>query len=350
MKPETVFYYHPYTQFENLGDLVLSERLLAQLRGHGKLRVLRSGIPIDFWSCLGVEKEEVFEGTKLSFFLTMVFNSLRRRENVVLVTKPGDVIALVSQILPPRREIKALSFFGLRLIGVKICAIGISTRTDNFQRNFLDRFAANQFFGRVVRDSASYQAAERFRGKLFLGSDLAFLRIPQAAGTPTSDSLCRVAVSFRDPNDPKAEKDILKSLRSLLQSQQIKLFPIYQVDRDADFMRWLAAQLDLESPVKVHGGPEAYQSMNGAISNRLHVLLFAFLAGAAPLALVTEANQKILGLFKDLDMTERVFEVGSSLTQDDFLNFDHDKGICAIHSAQQKLLDAIDEMVDALKR
>lgn len=344
-----IFYYHPFTQFENLGDLVINERLLAELRERGDLRVLRSGIPSDFWAGLGVRSEEVLSGTRLSFVWSMVLASLFSRRQAVLVTKPGDVNSLLGHLSFPKRAIKALSFFGLRLAGVKICAIGISTSSDRFRTSFLERFSANQFFGRVIRDSASFEAAEMFRGSLYLGSDLAFLLERWQPDEADSDSVKVIAVSFRDPGDLKSAQEIVRSLWSLRNNPDIRLVPTYQVDRDVEFMRWLGAELDLGEPKKIIRRSEEYQALAGVVSNRLHVLLFSWIAGGAPLALVSESNRKIVALFKDLNMSDRVFEIGSQLTIGEVLDFEHQKGQHTINMARTKLRGAIDKLVKDLE-
>lgn len=343
-----LFFYHPYTQFENLGDQILSELLLRELRARGDLKVLRRDIPADFWSNLRVEAPEVSNDRKSIFFLSMIANRLLFRRNVILVTKPGDVVSLVGHLPPPQRLVKTAAFLALRMVGVRICAIGISTRSDYLENSRFERIAASQIFARVVRDSTSHKVVKPLRGALFLGSDLAFLLEP-LSGKRRDDGIIRIAVSFRDPGDGESRDGILRSLRQLQECASVQLVPTYQVDRDATFMSWLASQLELDCPKRVSNGPSDYCSMAGAVSNRLHVLLFAWLGGAAPFALVNEDNRKIVGLFKDLEIEDRMVQIGNPVSAEYILKFEHARGYRVMSRARLTLLQSLDAMIFALE-
>jgi polysaccharide pyruvyl transferase WcaK-like protein len=199
--------------------------------------------------------------------------------------------------------------------------------------------------GRIVRDSVSYREAKNFGGKLLLGSDLALNYETRARGEQRDERNKLVYVSFRDPRDPDKIEDILVSLKSLKASGKIDLVPVYQVKHDLEFMQLLARELCIESPIEIIQPEKQYMEAAFVVSNRLHVLLLAWQTGASPIALISEANIKIRGLFEDLSLEEFAFEEGFRLTMDALPKMTRAKRDEQIERARNLLHSALDELL-----
>jgi polysaccharide pyruvyl transferase WcaK-like protein len=340
-----LYFYHPFTQFENLGDLVINRELLVELRRRGQLTVLRAGIPDDFWLGLNVSDSEVWQGRRGPFFLAMIASALLGTRPTYLITKPGDVLFLASHLSPWRGMLKAAALFLIKIFGVRICAVGISTNSKCFDSSYIERFAVRQVHGRIVRDSVSYREAKNFGGKLLLGSDLALNYERRAPDEQRDGRNKLVYISFRDPRDPDKVEDILVSLKSLKVSGKINLVPVYQVKHDLEFMQLLAQELCIESPIEIIQPEKQYMEAAFVVSNRLHVLLLAWQSGASPIALISEANIKIRGLFEDLSLEEFVFEEGFRLTMDVLPKMTRVKRDEQIERARNLLHSALDELL-----
>lgn len=344
-----VFFYHPFTQFENLGDAVINRLLLELLRDHGSVNVLSRGIPPDFWAKLQVREVEVVPGSKLSVLRSIAKEIFFSPNTVVWVSKPGDVVSLVGHLPFRRKIVKAMAYSVLNRLSVRLVAVGVSTRADALLSDRFEWFAANSFAARLVRDSGSYEASKNVCSPSYLGSDLAFLLRPQPFSNFDKGGPKAVGISFRDPGCEKQTSQIVSSLRSLKDAQGYELLPFFQVDRDRAFMEVIAARLGLERPKEVVFPMEAYDACAGMVSNRLHVLLFGWIRGATPVAVVDPLkNKKIIDLFTDLDQGKKMLAVGEEILPAHF-EADRAADLRVIEAAKSRLLQAFEKLVSDLR-
>lgn len=208
-------------------------------------------------------------------------------------------------------------------LGAKSVRLGVSIGPFSRPRERIERLQARCLSVNTVRDTQSEDYARqigirdtrRFPDFGFLLKRNAETPNPLPADGPY------VVVSLRNDNlSPQQVKQMLDWLGRCVDHISSEKTPAlvftWQVDRDADLMRTLAAHYKQRFPVHIYERWDdqaklfaIYRDAAFLITNRLHVFLFAAAQGSIPFAAVTEsANGKLTGLIRDLDLDHLIYD------------------------------------------
>lgn len=319
MTGTTRFFYMLRTQYENLGDQVINRECLALLRKHGSVRVNVVGAPKDFVSGLLLAPNEVCDSNVA--FTRELLAARRFGDVVYMVLVPGAVLGDVQPSQIVRQAALIAGYAALKALGVRIIRIGASFGPFTPRRRWIERQKARTmaFIGMRDRLSLAYAQAHSIPGGESF-PDFAFMLPAQAR--PLQGASDQLILSFRADNEDEINAlavAIQKFLANADPYKTLRLLIASQVERDRATGRALAALVaDTRSVnyIDVAEGESAlmdsYSASAGVLSNRLHVLLFALSRGAPVRALVNPArNRKIIGLFEDAGLGDRLVDIGS---------------------------------------
>lgn len=307
---EVEIFYHPYTQFDNLGDLIINRMLISDLKTRGALHVLSHAVPASFLEGLHVERSHVIE-SPWRFWFELAVKRLVHGRKCYLFTKPGDIALAPKACAHPSTVIKAVAFGVLKVIGVNICAAGISVDVDFRRIKPCEAYMARRFLIRAARDKRSAHLIKEMGAQASIGADLGFL---VGQSSRQVQVIRRIGLSFRSDAKGISLMEAALLLSDLRSNPAISLHALYQVDRDRDFMEKLAEHLGIAKPVAVSDDLSAYSDIDAVISNRLHVLVFGMSRGAVPIAILKECNQKVRSLLQDIGLDACILPSGRALT------------------------------------
>jgi Polysaccharide pyruvyl transferase len=334
-----LIFFHVHTQYENLGDMVINRNLLFLLREHGEVIVNDKDTPDYFLNDLGVTKSELFSNSYQGrFFLQLLFTAIKvgRKRQIYLFTPPGHKL---SRSGDSKFKPLALSLVTviLTIFGVRVCEVGVSIGSFSWAKKLGERIKSGfmHFYG--VRDRLSREIGGNYGIKnLSLVTDLSLaypLILPhnkQYFVKELSDYVDEnlkglgeyLVISFRvDTTDPKTRNYAEKLTNYIIEVTKRLKLPIvlcYQVTRDRDYMFELSEKLSalghtvklLDKQLDLATAEIVYSRSSYVLSNRLHVLLFAALVDAFPVAIINPAdNKKISALFSDAGISELILDV-----------------------------------------
>lgn len=345
------FFVNMKTAYGNLGDLLINRNLLRQLSDWGQVHLNVAGIPDDFLEGLELDSKKVVQTD--CFYRDLIrslvqnrFQPKNKRRNIAVVTIPGHFFGGgYTKCLSVTASGCVLHI--LRLLGAKILKFGGCVGPLSRAAAVCERFRAKAFSFYSVRDSISqgYCARQGFRPELF--PDLAFVadyQIPES----TNDLQNYLVLSFRAQTHAleignSYVSDLVRRLDELLNQLATSINPTivicHQVVNDQRFCSDVCSKIESEGYrvrcfEKQLTLDEALQLYNGAafvLSNRLHVLLLALVAGSIPIAVIDkEKHHKITGIFSDENIGELVCDIKSSVDSRKFiknrlLNIEEDK-------------------------
>jgi polysaccharide pyruvyl transferase WcaK-like protein len=327
---KNIIFYQAKTQFENTGDLLINKSLIDLLRTYGRLVVNDKGVPPKFSEQLGLKDEErltMVTKSAFSVYLLMVLceSFFKRNMRVYLFSGFGHLYGgSFKQGL--KLVLGGFVFMFLKLMRCQIVKVGFSLGPIGFFVGKAEAFRA-QFVSRYfVRDTLSLDLAREtgirhvevfpdlawsFRPQFFVK------RLRQSGQRPT------VFISFRESTH---ELDVTKGYKFfLIRTMKILLDEIrpakikigYQVERDKKFCLQIFSDLVpqykpdfVDERVTVVCAGAVYGDVDYVLSNRLHVLLFAYKFGALPLAVIDKKKHlKITGIFRDSDLSDLLFDL-----------------------------------------
>ena len=329
-------FYEARTQYGNLGDLIINKTLLERLRRYGQIVINDHGVPNWYCKELGIELNErasFYENGFNRLIITSKLKSLFQLKfsKTYLFLGPGH-LSDHSRYLGSRKWI--LYFLLLRILGVRLCRLGFSIGdlSDHNQKivKWVSRFS--YFYG--VRDSISESLAhqmEMCQVKYFPDLAWLFRSSFQTAIKPSADE-DYIVFSFRESahscDTSNAYQEnlvvVLDRIVDLVCRQWSKrLIVAYQVDYDSEFSQRLVQRYvepyDVEfvdQKLNVQDALELYSNALMVFSNRLHVLLFAIMAGSLPIAVIDSDRQsKVTGIFLDAELSSLVLDIHSDLDQ-----------------------------------
>ena len=329
-------FYEARTQYGNLGDLIINRTLLERLREYGQIVINDHGVPNWYCKELGIELNErasFYENGFNRLIITSKLKSLFQLKfsKTYLFLGPGH-LSDHSRYLGSRKWI--LYFLLLRILGVRLCRLGFSIGdlSDHNQKivKWVSRFS--YFYG--VRDSISESLAhqmEMCQVKYFPDLAWLFRSSFQTAIKPSADK-DYIVFSFRESahscDTSNAYQEnlvvVLDKIVDLVCRQWSKrLIVAYQVDYDSEFSQRLVQRYvepyDVEfvdQKLNVQDALELYSNALMVFSNRLHVLLFAIMAGSLPIAVIDSDRQsKVTGIFLDAELSSLVLDIHSDLEQ-----------------------------------
>ncbi|MCP5364833.1 MAG: polysaccharide pyruvyl transferase family protein [Hyphomicrobiales bacterium] len=344
--PSRVFLYNASIQYENLGDLTINKHLFESLRQHGHIRfntknssspLPGSGVgklgtgPSDgnyesYFSKMGIEPHEILADGLWGFVKIILnnsplnlFRSSRDKLKVYLVFTPGGISGNLTLGVLARTAFLTLA----TCLGAKSARFGVSIGPFSRPRERIERFQARCLTVNTVRDSQSEAYARQIgmRDTRHF-PDFGFL-LKRNAETPNPLPAAGPYVVISLRNDNLSSQQVQRMLEWLgrcveqvSSEKTLTLVFSWQVDRDADLMRTLAAHYNERFPVHIferwHDQAELFAIYRDAaflITNRLHVFLFAASQGSIPFAAVTDpANRKLTGLIRDLELDHLIYD------------------------------------------
>lgn len=302
------------TQFDNLGDALINRELLKICADRGSVTVCIDAVPDGFlgWLRLGsipglrvVDSKWAFYG----HFFAAIVQSFFLRRKVFFVQNPGGYIGEISAKILFSRKLKSWFLIALRALGVNSVLIGASYEGLGKNNLIGVRQLSKVLTVHAVRDNDSRVYCEkngiRVSGVL---PDLAF-NLDSNFSLMKRERKC--IVSVRDAKDSDYSNALVAMLLNAYRSGGFdRVVLVYQVRRDSQFMEkfqieLVAAGIPTDNAiVPLVGGIEEnlafYSSAEFVVSNRLHVLLLAWRAGAQPVAVIKGGeNKKIVGIYED---------------------------------------------------
>nr|WP_010133608.1 polysaccharide pyruvyl transferase family protein [Microbulbifer agarilyticus] len=312
------------TQFPNLGDLLINRALLEELMANGDVYMDTTGVPKWYLEIMlsSLPCETLKKKTTLTYYLGL-FSSLwvkftNRESLVFLVMKPGGYPATTSWRIGIRRVLQGLALHSFRSLGIRIVRAPSSQKNSNGIFWLIDKFRLSSVDCSLIRDVNSEREMRRM-GVSYLSSDdlaIIFFALPQHSlfKRPFLEHQAKevVTISLRKPRR-NGEQLAYSKLAALITRQGPEVNFVSQVFYDDRINSEVACKNGAD--ILVYDGTldsidaitKQYQNSEFVISNRLHVLLLAFLNGAIPIAVVGEDDSKIEGCFHKLDLEGNVF-------------------------------------------
>ncbi len=318
-KPRAAAFLSIKTQFDNLGDALINRELCVLAADRVRTLVDFSRSPVSFQRSMGVDQHPNVVAIRRFGYARLVASMLwyrLRGWHCYFFLNPGGlggkkkslksiVSAAVYNIL--------LGF--LRMAGVRICHVGISFDPMDPPQLAIAKWRRRLLYSFAVRDqlSAEYLKTIRMPPDEIV-PDLSFNLYRGVR--PKKEETGRIAFSFRF--DGKTESKVIAAAVHRITDRfgaEREFVFVSQVARDEPGMRALHRSCQeagiRSSFLPCHDSIEqllgAYAECEAIYSNRLHALLLAAHAGAAPYALVSSGAQpKIEGMFRDLGLDDRL--------------------------------------------
>lgn len=317
MRHQQQIYYAALTQFENVGDALINRELLKAVSKRASLRCYVGGCPAEYVAQLEQPSSSLVDRPLNGMLIDLAHaglatRSLPREQRPILLATPGDV----NGRLRLNNVIKAVTYLGLSLLGVRIWRIGVSFTHLSPARAAVERVAL-RFMDRVaVRDSGSGEFVRQAGGEPQPIPDLSFL-LGYNRGQASTTRRRKVAISFRDQELTAGESATLVhkiiELSAAVSSAGFTPVLTVQVERDLAFAERVRANAPRPIELAVlRTIPEAesfYDTCDMAIGNRLHVLLLAASRGCIPVGILKRGtNQKIRALFQDIGLADSIVD------------------------------------------
>lgn len=322
-----VFAIYVSTQFSNLGDALINRELIRLLASHGEVLVGTAAAPTRFREVVTQAAPPSVRHTSswLTFstqFLGLLLSSALGRKRLCLVMNPGGYGGEHTRPAGAKSAAKAAALGLLKRVGMQAALIGVSYESIGPRRLRSLRRLASRLDLHLVRDSGS---------KLFCSDtgvwaegpipDLAF----NLTASPSSPAIppSAVAISLRSMGTG-LDRFVARTAQ-WAQTNGFRVTFSSQVRGDDAFQEQLA--MSTREPVQprilesIDEALDFYANQTIVVSNRLHVLLLAWRAGAIPIAVVLPGkNEKVRRLFRDVGLQGHVIEL-SELGEPSELDF-----------------------------
>lgn len=303
------------TQFENLGDCVINEVLIREICKFQKVMILGPRLPNWLERTVLQRGNAIIYRSRLKFAL-QILKFLIIRKRLTFFFKPGHMVRSPSFSGELRKSVVTAVTAALSLVGVKICRAG--TSLDRYR--LLEQFAQVQLghlhalYG--VRDYESLTMAKQFGIKsATFTPDLAFL-LPQEKESITRRTEIGLSFRRRDWIHGDPWSTLINTVRTFITEHSFKPVVIQQVMFDQQVSEKLQSEIhaDLVQFSGTLGSAEdifeRYRLCHVVVSNRLHSLLFAWMQGAIPIAVVDRtADQKLCSLFEQYELLELIIDI-----------------------------------------
>jgi hypothetical protein len=328
---KNIFYFRPGVQHENTGDALINMCAVRCLLQYGEVTVLRSGMPDNYLSQIRAPDSKILDGGEIKGILTLMKLSFcqwaggrGQKCRYYYVLPPGHVQR--DGIKPAVVSIKnVIVAFFLKLFSVSVCRFGVSLNGKSALNGYIESFLSRFMLCYGLRDSASLAYAEKYSFRNAVGfPDFAWV-YESGASSPNVDERQGLVLSFRaNASGRKFVDNYLNEhiawIKNLISSPSFaeRIYLSYQVEFDKVACYKIRDELESENPfhfidkkLSVIDAFALYSSVRLVISNRLHVLILAGIAGAIPLALIRENdNIKIKSLFDGVGLSDFVLTLG----------------------------------------
>lgn len=295
---ERAFYCSIRTQYSNLGDEVINQVLVHRLSRLGTVHVYARGVPEAFAEkVLDGAPGRVVRHNRLASLCGALVKRMFSARRSVIVLGPGD-----------KHGASLAQAFGLRALSILARArfgqVGASYRTfGRRDRIVFARWGRREPFA-TVRDARSVAFCKQRAGVEFdYAPDLAF-----GLGCATSsDSEARTVVFTFRTHGPELHRPLMEAITALagnFRKADLRLVCTWQVSVDAPYMRSIAEAIGAEvvepadDRLSMEEAGRVYSDARYIISNRLHALLIAASCGTIPVALLSEKDAKVAGVFR----------------------------------------------------
>jgi len=344
---KNIIFYLPKMQFRNTGDILIHKSLVELLRDRGDLRVYTGkGIPQHIIESIGLQEQEKVDKKFgfSNFFLIVLFSGIYHSlggDKVYLFSGPGHIYG-ASFKRSFTNLCVAASFLLLRICGVKCARIGFSFGPASTFFGFSEKVRALMTSCYSVRDQESMEHCKKARIKKAIYSpDLSWAYKVDAKKNKVNRNT--IYLSFRssiyhERHDSAYVSRLIDSIRAVLDSllkhgQRKRILIGYQTTADKVFSMSLYEVLrknynvDLRpGQVTVHELGKVYVDAAFVLSNRMHVLLFAYKFGVLPVAITDVArHSKISAVFKESGLGDLLVDVMNPIQDEQLKRFTTEK-------------------------
>lgn len=308
------------TQFENVGDALISRALVDGLSRFGPVVALIR--PEE-----NVFNDDVLNGIP-NVSTTHSLSSFWRQMVRASITDKARFIYLPGAVIGEKGCLSAFAGFGqalaLRLGRIRTYRIGVSYGSLGKRNRGVVRRVARITDCIAVRDGTSAELLSSLgRRPDCVVPDLSFSyyveeRLFHSGVQDSAIGDKAIAFSFRaDRSGDLSIDDLMRFVSAIMNRQGLgrRALFVSQVRRDDEFNERLCERYVAETNrdaelVRCHRIGDAFRTYCGVetiFSNRLHVLLMAARAGAVPVPLVRKsADSKIIAIFEELGLSENV--------------------------------------------
>ncbi len=303
------------TQFDNLGDALINRELLRLCAGAAQVELDLSRCPPAFRRQLLPDDIALKEHAGTARLLLALLRTRLRGARAQWFLSPGGYLGEIGWPELLRRVPNLLLLALFRLIGVRICLVGVSYERLGPRHLWLLRLRGRLLHAHHTRDrrSLEYARAQGLRPQGIL-PDLAMNLFDRERPAGPAD---HVALSFRTDQQPGQEEAVAGLLRRLNLPEGTAFLLVAQVARDVPGLRRLEQRLRAEGRQAelvvcddLRQCEDAYDRCGMVIGNRLHALLVGGSRGCRMLACVQgDLNEKLRGLFVELGLEAQVLDM-----------------------------------------
>lgn len=319
------------TQFENVGDALITRELIRIVAQRGEVVADVSRCPPEFRMTLGLENIEnvrVFRRLGFPRLLLRAASVRLANRRCFYFLVPGGIGREKGYGQALRYAVYTLLLMLLRAVGVRVCHLGMSYEKLGARHMKLLRSRARALYVHAVRDE--YSAALLRKSGVRVDAvvpDFA-MNLPPF---PMDGVIERnaIAVSFRTDKYPSRRGEIESFVEHLVRTNaRLRDTPlcikfVAQVRRDNRFMeeQWRkfknvegirAEYYKCDHSIEMCRA--VYADCENVYSNRLHALLMALSVGATPIAVIDEEeDKKVLGLFETLGLKDCISLLGGDV-------------------------------------
>ncbi|MFD0481191.1 polysaccharide pyruvyl transferase family protein [Kineococcus sp. GCM10028916] len=329
-----VSYVDAHTQFDNLGDDVILERLLALLAERGEVVVDTRGIGPELLELTGAGNHRRAGALPLRILADAARDRLRAegsRSRRVLVLKPGHIGGTPSARAIAERVVLLGVTLGCRALGARVVRTAFSVADLHPTMLLLERWQTRAMHVYAPRDSRSVRYA---RGKGLrvhaTSADLAWtvpvtpVRPRTSPGTVVFSLRCSTSGYEKQDDYERRLTALVGRLQPSLRSGGRTPVWVSQVVSDDAFAGQLAdgpgerVVFD-RTPAGSRRVLDAYAGAEVVLTNRLHTFLLALAQGTPALVLTDPSTHaKLDGLLSDAGLGDLLLDV-RSVSADDVL-------------------------------
>ena len=340
---KNIIFFSAQTQYQNLGDLIISKILLDNLRTYGTMVIDDRGVPEWFSQELQIKNDERASKYNMKFKLLASVFALKAlfqpNNQIYYILNPGHFYSVpinkkdyIKSLLKTITTVIFLAYF--KIIGVRVCRFGASIGPFSKIGQIAEKLQAKFMYFYSVRDTKSKDYANKLGiDKVELFPDMAWLmQAPSPSNTlvKSNDENEYVIFSFRESthalDDPGVYRESLllvldEIVKTMCVKNQKKLLISYQVDFDYEFCRDISNRYKdefdvtfIEKKIDIQSTYDLYSRAAMIFSNRLHVLMFAMVCGSTPVAVVDGLkHEKIIGIFSDAGLMRLVIDISNGV-------------------------------------
>ncbi|WP_371194968.1 polysaccharide pyruvyl transferase family protein [Glaciecola sp. SC05] len=325
-----IIFFETFTQFENSGDELINLALINLIRPHGQVILNDRNSPDWYLHRLKAENDILYSkkygasGFYFGILKHQIANRLKKSDtNTFLLLPPGHFSRKGKRVAAKTLELY-LKLQLLNWFGVKIVRLGFSIGPFDNANVLAEKFGSKAFKFYGVRDTVTLDYAKKIGiDNCDYFPDMAWAlnvaEYPRKKVNENKIVVCFRSNSYGTVHDQSYLTPLILCLEALLLESEFKdceLVFCHQVEFDKEPSRLLHEHFAgkhvttlLDNRLGIADAHELYSEAAMVISNRLHVLILAALAGTLPLALIKPShNGKITSIFNDNGLAECIVD------------------------------------------